>query len=161
MHKGKGKSIIKFINNNCKKTLFNMFSILIIGFFIKSLIACGGIGMTFSDRQEFHGNESMIIENPRYNILDIIADVGKSMGYNISGLNREHGYISLSSSTRMTSMMLIGKMNRADLRIFVAEDGTKLNIQYSVLGNFGAGDYEAATQLVEDFKSEMEKALRN
>lgn len=43
-------------------------------------------------------------------------------------------------------------MERAELRVISKDDGTVLDIAVQVWGNFGAGEEDAAMELVSDFK---------
>ncbi|MDE2179459.1 MAG: hypothetical protein KGJ40_01230 [candidate division NC10 bacterium] len=120
-----------------------------------TLAGCGEIGMMASETQSFHGKDSITLQIPRSDILDVIAEVGKSLGYNVSSLDREAGTISLSSGASLFTGVMIGKINNSTLQISSIEGGKKLGINVSLMGNFGTGDQEAATNLVGDFKAKL------
>ena len=122
------------------------------------LVGCAGIGI-ISKMQTFTGRDSITLQAPRPDILDVVAEVGKSLGYDVSGLDREAGTISLSSKSSMFTGVMIGKTNFSTLTISSEEGGKKLGIRVVLGGNFGTGGQEAATRLVEDFKAELLKKI--
>jgi len=112
-----------------------------------------------SKTQTFNGKDSITLQVPRSDILDVVAEVGKSLGYNVSGLNRETGTISLSSSVSLFTGVMIGKINETTLIISSEKGGKKLGIHVHLMGNFGTGGQEAATRLVEDFRAKLLKKI--
>ena len=137
------------------KSYMKMMSVLVLIFMV-SVAGCAGLGyMVGGDIQTFQGRESIILPVPKSNILDIVAEVGKSLGYSVSGLDREAGTISLSSGTSILTQAMIGKMNQSTLSVSLGEGGKKLDIGVSLMGNFGTGGQEAATNLVGDFKAKL------
>lgn len=133
---------------------------IVIGICISLIfVGCAEIGLMGSKTQTFNGKDSITLQTPRSDILDIVAEVGKSLGYNVSGLDRESGTISLSSSASLFTGVMIGKINRSTLHISSLEGGKKLGILVMLVGNFGTGGQEAATRLVEDFKAELLKKI--
>lgn len=123
------------------------------------LVGCAEIGLMGSKTQNFTGSDSITLQAPRPDILDVVAEVGKSLGYNVSGLDREAGTIYLSSSSSLFTGVMIGKINNSTLYISSLEGGKKLGIRVMLGGNFGTGGQEAATRLVEDFKAGLLKKI--
>ena len=63
------------------------FVLLVIGIcIVLVLVGCGGVGLLGSKAQRFTGKDSILLQVSRPDILDIVAEVGKSMGYNVSAL---------------------------------------------------------------------------
>ena len=81
------------------------------------LVGCAEIGLIGSKTQTFTGRDSITLQALRPDILDVVAEVGKSLGYDVSGLDREAGTISLSSRSSMFTGVMIGKINHSTLRI--------------------------------------------
>ena len=52
------------------------------------LAGCAGVGGLLTKDQTFSGTDSMVLDSPRDDILDVIAAVGKSMQYDVSGLDK-------------------------------------------------------------------------
>ena len=136
-------------------TSWRDFVLLVIGACITlMLVGCAEIGV-FSKVQTFRGKDSMLLPVSRPDILDIVAEVGKSMGYSVSALDREANTISLSSSSSMLSTALIGKTSQAILTISSKDNGKRLDINVVVTGNFGTGGQEAAMKIIDDFKTKL------
>lgn len=123
------------------------------------LSGCGSQIALLNPAQSFSGTDSMALNTPRTDILEVIASVGKSMNYAVSALDKNAGYIALSADYSRAGMMFTGKVNKSDLMISIKEGGKKLDIQVSVLGNFGAGGQDAATDLINNFKSKLKEQL--
>ena len=129
---------------------------VVIGIYIAlMLVGCAEIGFIGSKDQSFSGKDSMLLQVSRPDILDIIAEVGKSMGYSVSALDKGANTISLSSGSSVFTMVLIGKMSQATLTISSKNNGKRLDIDVFVMGNFGTGGQEAAMKLVNDFKAKL------
>lgn len=129
-------------------------------FFAVILVGCAPIGFIGSKDQSFTGKDSLLLQNPRPDILDVIAKVGKLMGYSVSALDKKANTISLSSRSSMFTTVLIGKMSRATLQISSKDRGKKLDIEVFVLGNFGTGGQEAAMKLIKDFKAKLLEKIK-
>lgn len=132
-----------------------MFPMVIVLFVSLIVVGCGEIGMLVSETQSFTGKDSITLQTSRPDILDVSAEVGKSLGYNVSGLDREDGVLTLASSTSLLTGVLIGQINQSTLTISSQEGGKKLGIGVLVAGNFGTGGQEAAMKLVNDFKTKL------
>jgi len=120
-----------------------------------TLVGCGSIGMMASKTETFKGKDSITLKAPRPDILNIVAEVGKSLGYSVSGLDREAGTISLSYDAGLFTGVMIGKINKTTLMIRSEKGGNELSILFWLMGNFGSGGQEAADKLIEDFKVKL------
>lgn len=112
-----------------------------------------------SKEKSFQGHDSMAIVPPRADILDLVADVGKAMKYDVSGLDRSTGAISLSSGIKTIEFIGIGKATSSQLDISTQEEGKKLDIRLMLIGNFGTGGQEAADKIITTFKSKLNERL--
>ncbi len=124
------------------------------------LVGCAEIGIFGSKNQSFSGTDSIVLDQPKVDILDVIADVGKSMKFDVSAIDKNAGQITLSAGASFGTTMLIGKMQQSSLTVTIADGGKKLGITVFVMGNFGTGDQEAADKLVADFKARLAERLR-
>lgn len=123
------------------------------------LSGCPEIGVMFSKQQTFIGQESMQLKSPRPDILDVIAEVGKSMGYEVTALNKQFDSISLGAQSSMLNVVLIGKISHVDLSIMSREGGRILDVQVMASGNFDTGGQEAAMKILNDFKENLSKKI--
>ena len=140
---------------NVQKVVMNMLKNFMGIYMSLLLVGCSGLGMMASTTHTFTGKESITLRTPRADILDIVAKVGESLGYDVSGLDKESGTISLSSGSGAFAGTMIGKFNTNILTITVEKGSQKLNIVVVVTGNFGSGGQEAASRLMEDFKTKL------
>lgn len=139
-----------------KKNLSIALSANVLLFVLTLLMGCAGVGLVAGGKfQTYTGSYSITLESARDDILDIIAEVGKTMDYSVSGLDSEHSTISLSSGTSVATTGLLGKSNQATIYVAVAELGKKLDIKIYLVGNFGAGTQKAADKLFEEFKAKL------
>ena len=124
-------------------------------YIVLMLVGCGGELRLGGKHQSFTGKESILLEDSRADILDIIAEVGKSLGYSVSALDKRANIISLSYSSSRLALHLMGKMSSAKLTISLKNNGKRLDLDVTVFGNFGTGGQEAAMKLVNDFKAKL------
>jgi hypothetical protein len=61
----------------------------------------------------------------------------------------------LSSGSSGASLLLIGKVNRARIRICSKNNGKRLDIHVHTIGNFGTSGQEVTMKLVDDFKAKL------
>lgn len=134
----------------------NMFGISLTVLML--LTGCAETGALDSPPKIFRGTEVLDLPVKRADILDVIADVGKSLGYSVSQLDRAAGIIGLSSDSSLLTRLLTGTMNTLTLQ--TKEDGRRLAVNVMVSGFFGTGDQDAATRLVTDFKRKLIERLR-
>ncbi len=128
-----------------------------LGIFIALMsFGCGEVGILAGGRdQTFSGRETLELKTPRTDILDVVAEVGKSMGYDVSSLDKKANTISLSSGSSLLTTMLIGKVNQATLTVFSKDNGANLDVHIMVMGNFGAGGQAEATKIMDDFRTKL------
>ena len=119
------------------------------------LIGCAEIGFLGSKEQTFTGKDQLFLPVPRPDILDIIADVGKSMGYSVSALDKKANIISLSYQSSMFTAVMIGKLTQSTLTVSSKDNGKRLDIDIFLTGNFGTGGQEEATKIVNNFKEKL------
>ena len=131
------------------------FLVLISFFMALAMSGCAEIGFIGSEHKNFSGHEQIQLREANPNILQIVADVGKDLGYSVSSLDNSSGMISLSSQSSMVGTVLIGKISIASLTIRSLNKGKTLNVSVNVSGNFGTGDQDAGTKLIDSFKVKL------
>ncbi len=138
------------------RNIFSDLKKLVLVFVLLSIVTgCAGIGYMSSKEQNFTGKYSMLLQVPRADILNIITEAGKSLGYSVSAIDKEAKTISLSSSGSGFTTFLIGKTSQATLTISSKNNGRRLDIDVFVIGNFGTGGQKAAMKLVKDFEAKL------
>lgn len=105
--------------------------------------------------KSFSGSYAIELQEPRVDILDVIAEVGEEMGHSVSSLDRERMTISLSTGSSAVTMGVVGKNNSTMISISVTESGKKLDVVISVVGNFGKGTQKTADNLFNDFREKL------
>ena len=118
------------------------------------MTGCGVIG-GFSKIETFNGKDSLKLDVPRQDILDVISAVGKSLNYKISYLDRERNIIGLTNESSQAAAGLIGSANMSRLTITVKNEGRILDIDVLVGGNFGKGGEDRGTAVVTEFKDKL------
>lgn len=139
----------------------SLMSTVILACITLLLAGCGPYMWMFTEDQSFSGRDSLILEEPRADILDAAADAGRSLGYHVSSFNKEAGTLTLSSSTGTMTTVFTGKISYATLSVFVIDAGRKLDISVNAAGNFGSGGQEQAMSLVNDFKVRLVEKLKS
>ncbi len=125
-----------------------------ISFLMLALMTGCTVGQ-MSQTRTFSGNETITLTTSHADILNVISEVGKTLKYEVSYLNKQANAISLTTSSSLASNMMLGKYTQASIAIRVSEDGKKLDVQTNVMGNMGSGGEETATKVFEAFKVKL------
>lgn len=120
-----------------------------------ALFFAGCANLFYTGTHQYAGTDSLSLPSTKPDILDIIAEVGKSMGYTISKQESRVDRIELSSSGSMFSTGVESKISEVNLTIIVQEGGTKLDIYSYVVGDLGPKGWEAGQKIVNDFKAHL------
>ena len=125
--------------------------------FIIFLTGCG-IGAIISQPTSFQGSYEIEIVKPHADMLNVIAEVGKSMGYKVSAL---HGNsITISSELSMAAVHIIGTVNDITITATIDDSVKKIGVLTSLMGNFGVGTKEESDKIFNDFKTRLLAALK-
>ena len=125
--------------------------------FIIFLNGCG-IGAIISQPTSFQGSYEIEIVKPHADMLNVIAEVGKSMGYKVSAL---HGNsITISSELSMAAVHIIGTVNDITITATIDDSVKKIGVLTSLMGNFGVGTKEESDKIFNDFKTRLLAALK-
>lgn len=125
--------------------------------FIIFLTGCG-IGAIISQPTSFQGSYEIEIVKPHADMLNVIAEVGKSMGYKVSAL---HGNsITISSELSMSELYIIGTVSDITIMATIMDSGKKIGVLTVLMGNFGVGTKEESDKIFNDFKTRLLAALK-
>lgn len=135
-----------------KRGIFLMFLVLV--FLIAgcgpAIIAGQWTTKSFSFKEVVPLNESTDINK--------IVNIGRSLGYDVDGIDEEVGVITFSrSAASAMSNFLIRKADHLTLVVSILEGGKKLRIETSSVGNFGSGGEESARNAVALFKERLQE----
>jgi len=76
------------------------------------LVGCGAAGMMIGGApKEYTLNKTITLEKSYPNILDIVAESGKELGYRVSGMDEKAQSVTLATDISYAQMGLIGKSN--------------------------------------------------
>jgi hypothetical protein len=153
----KGDGAIKSISKREDKVikLRKFVLAMLIGMLLLTT-GCGDVGILVGGQMKtYNGHDSLVLKTPRPDILDIITEVGKSDGYDVSALDAEGKTITLTAGNSPLVMGFLGTANNVNLTFNANEEYTKLDIGIVAIGNFGAGSQDKAMAIVKDFKSKL------
>ncbi len=136
-----------------------MWRLLFIALFIAPLAGCGSIGMIASNTQNFSVHETVTFSRTPTNYLDTSAEIGKTLGYSVSGMDRSNNMIAFSKDAGMFIGVMIGKTERADVSLEFKNNGQTVDITVQVIGNFGTGGQDAGSTILAEFKSKLTERL--
>ena len=131
---------------------------VIIGGVLATLLlgGCFTIGqMVGGPMKDYSETYSIELPAARADILDVVTEVGQSLGYDVKSRNREAGQISLFSSPSFLAYAAVGSLNGSGLDILVIDGGKVLRTTVSLSGNFGAASPEKAQEVLNTFKSKL------
>ena len=142
------------------KTGLKLITIFMSTCFIIFLTGCGIGAIVGGTPTGFQGSYEIKIVKPHADMLNVIAEVGKSMGYRVSALNVKGNSISISSESSMAGMMIIGTMNDITIMATIMDSGKKIDVQTMLVGNFSVGTKEESDKIFGDFKTRLLAALK-
>jgi len=142
------------------KVTKRMLTVLLAGVFVM-LVGCGPGLQIVAGRQEiFQGGDQLVLEKPREDILDVIAEVGKSFGYSVRLLDKGRGNVGLYTQSGVISALTLGKDTSANIAFMRnPKDETKFQVQYTLQANWGLATQERAEAHWNEFKSKLLEKL--
>lgn len=120
-----------------------------------SLSGCAELSL-LSNAENYQGHETLHLDKAPTNALDGLAEVGKSLGYSVSSMDKEGQSVGLTSQTSSLAAGLIGHYGMTTLTIKVLPDGATLDVGILLTGNFGSGGQAEAEKVFGDFKRRVE-----
>lgn len=139
------------------------FSMVVAVIFAAALFSsgCSSVGYVVGGAPTtFQGDYEIEIANPRTDILNVIAEVGKAMGYSVSALNVKGNSISISSRSSVVAGAMIGTINNITITATIMDSGKKIYVITTLVGNFGVGTKEESDKIFNDFKSKLLEKIR-
>jgi hypothetical protein len=135
---------------------FKVSCVLLILFFSVSLLAgCGAVGMMIGGMpKEYTLNKTIKLKKSYPNILELVAESGKELGYRIAGMDEKLNSVTLGTDMSYIQIGLIGKSNMSRLTITKQNDKL-LNVSCFIMGNFGAAEYDNAMKVYGDFENKL------
>ncbi len=99
-------------------------------------------------------SEMILIKNKPANIMEIAADVGKSMGYNLRNGNPEASQVlHLELKTNPAAYFITSHAKNTTIEVMNHPDG--LDIHLRIWGTFGSGSREDAKKILEEYKEKL------
>lgn len=132
---------------------------------IAFMMLCGiffsgcGFGHMVSKTERFSSHESIMLNSDRSDILDIIAEVGESIGYKLSEIDKQNKQVSLISQSS-TGNLLIGSAHYNKITFTVKSEDKLIDMNILLQGNFSSASKEEADKLYEEFKTKISERLK-
>ena len=124
------------------------------------LSGCSAVGLIASDMETFTINDQIDIKTTRVDILDVVAEVGRSIEFKVSGIDRGAGSISLTSQTSMFKGVMLGSGGGSNITVTLSDKNKRMEIGIYTWGNFGMGGQKAAEELLKNFKEKLLEKLK-
>lgn len=117
--------------------------------------------MMVSDITTYKGYDVLEFESVKNQdvIFSTISEVGKSLGYSVSTLDKRKGHIGLAKDAGLFTGVMVGKIDKSFVRFNITNGGKTVEIQIFVMGNFGTGGAEAATRALDQFKFGLKRRM--
>lgn len=127
----------------------------VLAFAVLFVVACAEVGIMASRDEQFSGQNTIVLSGSRPDIVDVIAESGKSMGLSITQFSKETGTVGFGRNPNMAVAVLIGKISMVQMLVTVSEGGKHIYVNTTVAGNFSTGTQDAAAQLFNEFKTKL------
>ncbi|MBP6379099.1 MAG: hypothetical protein KA312_01645 [Sphingorhabdus sp.] len=119
------------------------------------LSGCATVGMIASKSEEFELADSVTLRARPRDFVAAVEAAGKSLKYDVAGLDRANNKITLSDNSSLATGILIGKTKQFRMEVSLGSDGRTANIMAYAMGNFGSGDREKVEKRIADFKAAL------
>lgn len=113
------------------------------------------LGMFAGKYDQFGTRESLTLETPRPDLIDVAAEVGKSLGYTVQEVSKPSGLLQLGRSSNVAVSQLVGtgEALTSILTVHVMGDRKSFDLEYAVAGQIVGGTaQERATKALEEYK---------
>lgn len=132
--------------------------LLLILLFVTS---CGDVGMMVSDITTYNGFDVLKFDTVKNQdkIFSTISEIGNTLGYSVSVLNRRKGIITLAKDAGLFMGVMVGKIDKSTVQFSITNGGKVIEIEILLIGNFNAGGNEAATRILDQFKSRLKRRM--
>ncbi len=153
------ETVVETSNEKVESTAFRCRILPMLLMMMALWLCCSGcigrVGQLVSQAESFTGQYTIQLQNPRLDVVKVIAEVGKSLEYQVTGLDAEAKRITLSSGASAFENMAYGLTSDASLTFTAHDAGTRIAVNVVVLGNHGTGDQEEADGLFAEFKTRL------
>jgi len=123
------------------------------------LSGCMSIGL-LSPTNQFDLTESIELKELKPDILEVTAQVGRSLGYKVISVNEQKQTVQFAKSSSVFVAAMIGKASESTITVTIPQGKKQLDIQLGVKGNLGRGKESEARTNLYDFKKALREKLR-
>ena len=118
-----------------------------------SLSACA-VGMLTPSRT-FNTADTFVLPSSASNFTQVASEVGRSLDYDISSVDRNANAVTLSDNSRPGSASITGKLQTISFILALQGDGRTVEIQALATGNMGSVSQEK----IEERMAAIERAM--
>ena len=123
------------------------------------LVGCGSEVMMVSDTTTFTETDQLVLQRPARNFVDDASAVGSSLGYHVSGIDRQQNTVTLSKTAGLGMGVLIGEINEVNVSLALAPDKRSVKMTVALMANLSKGGQDAANKLVSELKDGLARGL--
>ncbi len=125
-----------------------------------TLSSCTSVGLLVSPQREFTTTQTMQLRARPANFVDTVAQVGKSLGYNYSGVDRAKNKLKLTDHSTAGMGVLIGKISRLELTIWLSPNGRTVNFEIAAAGNYSTSNQDKIEARLQKLKDALRAKFR-
>jgi hypothetical protein len=127
------------------------------------MLLCAGCALlALSTQQSFTVNDEFVLKNPTQEVMPIVEQVGKSLGYRLKGRQKygDASALMFEVNTSMLLTMVSGYHRMANVMVMYFPTQKKLQLQMMVLGNLGTGTEKDLQKALQEFKTKLQESFR-
>jgi hypothetical protein len=126
-------------------------------------VGAGALGTAAITAPTFNGTDSLELEVVSPDILHVIAETGKSLGYHVSALSKEKGSVELIKEVKglgkVAAIAGMPSLNMLTLSFQLSQNDKRINISFFGKGN-KFDSQEKAKVVLDEFKSKLSENLK-
>jgi len=122
-----------------------------------ALSACA-VGL-YSNQNSYDTSQTMALRRPATSFVEVASEVGRSLGYKVSGVDPRGQSVRFSANSSMASTLLIGKMKTLNVTAALQPGGREVKLSIMMAGNMGSTSQAKATRILDEFREALEARL--
>jgi len=133
--------------------------VLVLAAFAASCSGCGIAAM--STQKNFSVSEEVKLDGPTEDVMAVVEEVGKSLGYRVNSRMKlgEVNSLGFQRDSSMLTTMATGYMRMAHISVSHMPKEQKLTLMMTVAGNLGAGGEADVQKSLQAFKDKLQETL--
>jgi len=114
----------------------------------------------FTSTDSYGTTDTLALARPAQDFVNVTQEVGRSLGYKVSGVVAERNQVALSDNGSGVGNALIGRASYRTITVTLEPGGRSVHFEVSMTGNMGSAKQEKAQKRLADLKAALAQRFR-